>query len=241
MANHPAFSQTNHRPWAPPSAPWIMQQQWHDLLFMHWEIDPAELQTSIPADLEIDTYDGKAWLAVVPFSMRGVAPRGCPKPSFVSNFPEINIRTYVVKDGKPGVWFYSLDVPHRLPVWIARAFFHLPYFRAEMKVGSEAGTYNYSSSYQKRSFVAEYSPSDSFSPEPGSFEDWATERYCLYSQNKTGQLYRAEVQHPKWPLHKADCTVEANTMLDAFPIGAQHPSLLFSKKLPVVAWWPQPC
>lgn len=241
MPQHPAFSQTNHRPWPLPTNPWVMQQQWHDLLFLHWEIDPAELRPLIPPELEVDTYEGKAWLAVVPFSMKGVAPRGCPKPSFVSDFPEINIRTYVVKDGKPGVWFFSLDVPHRLPVWIARTFFHLPYFRAEMTVRSAANIQHYNSTYQSRSFVADYSPISAFHPEPGSFEDWATERYCLYSRSKSGQVYRAEVQHPKWPLQKAECRIERNTMLDAFPTGPMHPSMLFSKRLSVVAWWPQPC
>lgn len=218
-----------------------MQQEWHDLLFLHWEIEPADLRPFIPPGLELDTYGSKAWIAVVPFTMKGVAPRGCPKPSFVSDFPEINIRTYVIKDGKPGVWFFSLDVPHRLPVWIARAFFHLPYFRARMTVGSETNLQRYSSTYQGRSFVANYSPISAFSPESGSFEDWATERYCLYSQSKSGQIYRAEVQHPKWPLQQAECSIERNTMLDAFPIGPMHPSILFSKQLSVVAWWPHRC
>ena len=111
-----------------------MQQEWLDLLFLHWEIEANALRPHIPDELEIDTFGGKAWLAVVPFSMRGVAPRACPKPSVICDFPEINVRTYVIKDGKPGVWFFSLDVPHRLPVWIARTFFHLPYFRAQMRV-----------------------------------------------------------------------------------------------------------
>lgn len=218
-----------------------MQQEWHDLLFLHWEIDPAALRSLIPPSLEIDTFNGQAWLAVVPFSMRGVSPRHCPKPRFISDFPEINVRTYVIKDGKPGVWFFSLDVPHRLPVWLARAFFHLPYFKAQMSVQTTGNTTRYQSQYRDRSFKATYSPVESFTPEPGSFEDWSTERYCLYAADQLGRTYRAEVQHPKWSLQRAEVSIETNTMLHKFPVGARHPSALFSKQISVVAWWPHPC
>lgn len=241
MPRHPAFAQLAHRPWPAPERPWILQQEWLDLLFLHWEIEPAALRPHIPESLEIDTFDGQAWLAVVPFRMRGVAPRGVPKPRFLCDFPEINIRTYVVRDGKPGVWFFSLDVPHRLPVWIARAFFHLPYFRAQMAVSLKEDSIHYRSRYRKRAFRAAYRGLSPFHATPDSFETWATERYCLYSQSRRGQLYRAEVHHPQWPLLRAECHLEENTMLDAFPVGRRHPSALFSKHLPVVAWMPQRC
>jgi uncharacterized protein YqjF (DUF2071 family) len=213
-----------------------MQQHWSDLLFLHWEIDPDTLRALIPPSLEIDTYDGKGWLGVVPFSMSGVAPRGSPKPSFICDFPEINVRTYVKRDGKPGIWFFSLDVPRRLPVWLARTFFHLPYFKAEMEVRNEGSDTYYKSTCRNRSFEATYRGRRAILPEEGSFERWATERYCLYSARNDGRLYRAEEQHPRWPLQQAEYSIRKNTMLDAFPIGEQHPSALFSKELPVVAW-----
>lgn len=241
MNPHPAFKQTEHRPWPVPSGPWVMQQEWLDLLFLHWEITPDALRPYIPQNLEIDTFEGKAWLAVVPFSMKGVAPRGFPKPSCLSDFPEINIRTYVIKDGKPGVWFFSLDVPHRLPVWIARSLFHLPYFRAQMQVEKRGEKTRYQSTFQNRHFAASYRGLTAFTPDKGSFEEWSTERYCLYAQSKSGQLFRGEVQHPSWPLQTADYEIETNTMLDAFPVGQMHPSVLYSKQLPVAVWWPARC
>ena len=127
MAVHPALIQTDHRPWAMPERRWSMQQQWANLAFLHWEISPAVLQETLPADLEVDTYDGRAWLGVVPFDMKGVTPRHVPRFKPLTDFPEINVRTYVIKDGKPGVWFYSLDVTSPLPVSVARRFFLLPY------------------------------------------------------------------------------------------------------------------
>ncbi|MDQ8187003.1 DUF2071 domain-containing protein [Pelagicoccus sp. SDUM812002] len=239
MNQHPAFGQTDHRPWAPPERPWVLQQEWLNLLFIHWEIAVEDLRSLIPNELEIDTYDGRAWLAVVPFSMRGVAPRACPKPRAISDFPEINIRTYVIKDGKPGVWFFSLDIPHRLPVWIARRFFHLPYFLSEMSVETRGEKTCYRSVRSDRSFDASYHGLEPHAAIAGSFDLWATERYCFYAESKKGDLYRAEVQHPKWPLMTARCEVHKNSMLDAFPVGEQHPSILFSKSLSVVAWWPR--
>lgn len=218
-----------------------MQQEWLDLLFLHWEIDPSALRHQIPRTLEIDTFDGRAWIAVVPFAMRGVAPRACPSPSSLSDFPEINIRTYVKKDGKPGVWLFSLDVPNRLPVWIARSLFHLPYFQAQMHVERQAGHTRYASTFETRRFAATYKGLEPTATKPGSFEHWATERYCLYAQSKSGQLFRGEVQHPRWPLQAAEFEIEKNTMLDAFPIGAMHPKALFSKQLPVAVWWPKRC
>ncbi|MBD5778912.1 DUF2071 domain-containing protein [Pelagicoccus sp. NFK12] len=239
MRIHPALSQTRHRPWPLPERPWLLQQVWRDLLFLHWEMDVKDLRPLIPASLDIDTFDGKAWIAVVPFSMQGVAPRACPKPKSVSDFPEINIRTYVVKDGMPGVWFFSLDIPNRLPVWIARRFFHLPYFLADMTVQHRNNHTYYRSDRRDRSFEASFHGLQTHQAVSGSFETWASERYCFYAQSDKGKLYRAEVQHPQWPLMTAQCEIHKNSMLDAFPVGEQHSSILYSKSLPVVAWLPQ--
>ena len=109
---HRALTEIAHRPWPIPPGPWIMAQSWHNLLFAHWPIDAARLRTLrplIPAALEIDTFDGEAWIGVVPFRMSGVRLRGTPALPTLSAFPELNVRTYVKRDGKPGVWFFSLD------------------------------------------------------------------------------------------------------------------------------------
>src|SRR6266404_10006502 len=119
-----------HRPWPMPAGPWAMAQSWHDLLFAHWQVDAAALRPLLPPQLQIDTFGGSAWLAVVPFRMTGVRLPGTPALPWLSAFPELNVRTYVTCDGEPGVWFFSLDAGNALAVAIARAWFHLPYFRA---------------------------------------------------------------------------------------------------------------
>src|SRR5208282_2945633 len=139
------LKQVAHRPWPLPAGGWIMAQSWHDLLFAHWPLPAAILRSHIPARLAIDTFDGRGWLGVVPFRMSGVRLRGTPAVPWLSAFPELNVRTYVVADGKPGVWFFSLDAGHAIAVAIARACFHLPYFRARMSCEERNGWIEYGS------------------------------------------------------------------------------------------------
>lgn len=242
MANpnhHPAFNQTSHRPWPLPKKNWLLTQTWLNLAFIHWEIDYDDLRSRVPPELNIDLYDGKAWIAIVPFDMKGVTLRGCPKISFLSDFPEINVRTYVTYKGKPGVWFFSLDVPKRFAVWTARTFFHLPYRFANVSIADRSGEIEYKSQTQNESFKASYQPIGSENWDSGSFEKWSTERYCLYCQNDSGSLFRTEVHHPKWPLEIADLKIEENTLLSPFRTKNRHSSVLFSKQIEVIAYPPE--
>src|SRR5437016_12362320 len=134
-----------HCPWPLPAGPWVMAQSWRDLLFAHWQVDAAALRSLLPPQLQIDTFEGSAWLAVVPFRMTGVRLRGTPALPWLSAFPELNVRTYVKCEGKPGVWFFSLDAGNALAVTIARAWFHLPYFRARMSCSECNGGIEYAS------------------------------------------------------------------------------------------------
>src|SRR5258707_172519 len=126
--------QRAHRPWPVPAHPWVMHMRWRDLLFAHWRVDERVLRPLIPANLEIDSFDGHCYVGAVPFLMENVRPRLTPPLPRLHHFPELNLRTYVVADGKPGVWFFSLDAGQKLAVRVARKFFHLPYFDAQFEV-----------------------------------------------------------------------------------------------------------
>ena len=235
-----------HRPWPLPRGRWIMAQSWHDLLFAHWRMPVEVLRSKIPSKLEIDTFQGAAWIAVVPFRMSGVRLRGTPSTPWLSAFPELNVRTYVVADGKPGVWFFSLDAANPLAVKIARAWFHLPYFRARMRCEEKAGWINYKSERTHRGaaygqLVGKYRPtSDTFVPKPGTLEHFLTERYCLYTMDSRGKIIQGEIHHAPWKLQIAEAEFTQNTMADAdgFTLPEERPLLHFSRRQDVVVWQP---
>ncbi|MGH9677887.1 MAG: YqjF family protein [Candidatus Acidiferrum sp.] len=236
-----------HRPWPLPRGPWIMVQTWHDLLFAHWPVPAEALRPHIPARLEIDTFEGQAWMGVVPFRMSGVRLRGTPAVPWLSDFPELNVRTYVVADGKPGVWFFSLDAANPLAVTIARAWFHLPYFRARMNCGERDGWIHYSSERTHRGAPEAFlhgrfrTIRKPFFAKQGTLEHFLTERYCLYASDGRGRILRGEIHHAPWALQLAEAEFTSNSMAETagFSLPAQEPLLYFSRRQDVLVWQPQ--
>jgi uncharacterized protein YqjF (DUF2071 family) len=224
-----------------------MAQSWHDLLFAHWRIDRALLRPHIPTSLHIDTFAGQAWIAVVPFRMSGVRLRWTPPLPWLSAFPELNVRTYVSAEGKPGVWFFSLDAGNPMAVTIARAWFHLPYFRARMKCENRDGRIHYASVRTHPGappgiFEGKYRPArEIFEPCHGTLEHFLTERYCLYAAGSHGRIYRAEIHHPPWRLQAPEAEFDKNSMAEAagFALPSHEPLLHFARRQDMVAWAPR--
>lgn len=224
-----------------------MAMTWHDLLFAHWRVPAATLRPLVPSSLTIDTFDGSAWIGVVPFRMTGVRLRGTPALPGPGAFPELNVRTYVKGGARPGVWFLSLDAASRVAVRAARGWFHLPYFDAEMECAEDGDDVVYRShrthtGAHAAAFAARYGPSGpAFAAAPGSLEHWLTERYCLYAAEPDGGVLRGEIHHAPWPLQPALAAIDANTMAAAGGVAlpAACPHLLFARRLDVVAWAPE--
>jgi uncharacterized protein YqjF (DUF2071 family) len=240
---HPALTRLQHRPWPPPRGRWAWRQGWRDLLFAHWPVPAAEVRRLVPGGLTVQEFGGTSWVGVVPFRMRGVTLRPLPDLPWVSAFAELNVRLYVERGGKPGVWFLSLDAANPLAVWAARRFFHLPYWRARIEVTEAGGVTRYASRRPGRGaparFEATYRPaSDRFEPEPGTLEAFLVERYCLYARSATGRLYRGEVHHHPWPLHRAEGEVDAGGLLGTHGLsaGPAPPVLHYSPGVDVVLW-----
>jgi uncharacterized protein len=232
---------TDHRPWPLPRRPWLLKMRWHDLAFLHWPVDAELLREHIPPGLELETFDGTAWLGVVPFRMSSVGPRFVPPIPGVHAFPELNLRTYVTADDKPGVWFFSLDVTKRLAVWAARTFFHLPYFRARMQFERDGDGIRYASERgpERFGFTGRYRPTgEVYLSQPGSLESWLTERYCLYAADERGRIFRGDIHHAPWPLQHAEVEIERNTLAQQVGIAALEgePLAHFAKDLDVIAW-----
>jgi uncharacterized protein YqjF (DUF2071 family) len=242
--NHQILAETAHRPWPMPDSPWIMTQTWHDLLFAHWPVDAAALRPLVPDALDIDLYEGQAWVGIVPFHMSNVAPRGVPALPWVSAFPELNVRTYVRAGGRGGVYFFSLDASNPLAVGVARVLAHLPYYTADMKVEETEGWIDYTSrrkgwSDRSAEFVAKYRPVGP--PQPpiaGTLEYFLTERYCLFTADNSSTPYTLDIHHPPWPLQPAEAEISVNTMANAAGIRlpAIAPLLHFSKRQDMVCW-----
>lgn len=231
---------TGHRPWPLPAGPWIMVQIWHDLLFAHWPIEPRVMRPLVPSELPLDTYEGKCWLGIAPFHMSGVRARGVPPLPGLSRFPELNVRTYTTVEGKPGVFFFSLDAGNLSAVWAARTFYHLPYYRARMRVQISGSDIAYSSRRIKgeAELQARYGPiAPVQSRQQGSLEHWLTERYCLYTVAKE-RIYRAEIHHLPWPLQDAQAEIAKNIMAEAagLSLPSTKPLLHFAKQLEVLIW-----
>jgi uncharacterized protein YqjF (DUF2071 family) len=225
-----------------------MAQRWKDLLFAHWPVDPERLRPHIPAGLTLDCRDGAGWVSMTPFVLEGLRPRGFPAFPWVSSFPELNFRTYVTRNRKPGVFFFSLDAARTIAVVGARAAFHLPYFLAEMYVTTGPdGVTDYRShrtdSQRPAEFQARYRPVAERSPRPAeldTIDHWLTERYCLYAVDRGGRLYRTEIHHAPWLLQPVEAKILWNTVATAagMELGPKPALTAYARRLDVVVWWP---
>jgi uncharacterized protein len=224
-----------------------MVQKWHNLLFAHWPVPLVEVRPLVPPQLPIDTFDGTAWVGITPFVLRGLRSKWMPPIPGVSSFPEINVRTYVTIDGKPGVFFFSLDAASYLAVRAARIMYGLPYYFARIRVNSNRDAFDYRSARDDpgrnfATFNAFYRPlGRPFHAQPGTIEYFLTERYALYTVDRHGHVWRAEIDHAPWPLQVAEAEIRTNRMADAagITLPATEPLLHFSRYLDIRVWRPQ--
>jgi hypothetical protein len=224
--------------------------RWRDLAFIHWRASVEMMRRWVPEGLEIEIFDGTAWVGVVPFRMEGIRHRWLPAVPGLRAFPELNVRTYVRHEDKPGVWFFSLDAAHKTAVKVARKQFHLPYFLAQMSVddiadgGVQYRSHRVQADAPAADFVAEYRPVGEAARSPaGSLEHFLTERYCLYAAEANGKILRGEILHEPWALQKGEVAIERCTMFNQLQMAMprEKPVVHFSRKLDVVAWKVEAC
>jgi len=184
-----------------------MRMRWSSLAFLHWPVESRAIRPMVPGSLSIDTFDGSAWVGLVPFTMPLVRHVGWPGVPTMRRFHECNVRTYVTCDGVPGVWFFSLDAASRLAVWGARRFWNLPYHHARIGLGRTGDriTYGVARSADARAALrCDWEAGAPLQPsKPGDLPHFLTERYCLYSVDRGGRLRRGRIRHDPWSLREA--------------------------------------
>jgi uncharacterized protein YqjF (DUF2071 family) len=234
-------------PWSIVTRVGVLHMCWQDLAFFHWPIEPALLDHLLPGGLLLDTFEGRAWLGITPFRMTQVRPAWCPSLPGISTFPELNVRTYVMADGIPGIWFFSLDATQTLAVRTARMLLNLPYHYGRATIETDQCGVRWHSARSGRRwpparFAANYRPiSEIYYSRPGHLDYWLTERYCLYTANSDGRVFRQAISHHPWPLQDADAEVLENTMLEAdgLPPADGPPLVHFARQVDVWACLPE--
>jgi len=237
------LTKSAHRPWPLPSAPWVMFQSWQRQLFAHWKVPASTLRALVPQPLELDDYHGETYVGVTPFDLCGLRFRFLPALPIASNFPEVNVRTYVRYGGKPGVFFFSLDAASRLAVLGARATFRLPYFAANMSITPHGESIEYRSrrAAANAELAVRYRPtSAAVTAQPGSLDHFLIERYALYVVHTNGRVVRGDIHHAPWRLHPAAADFELNTLAAASGIDlpAAAPILHYSARQDSLLWPP---
>jgi uncharacterized protein len=226
-----------HRLWPLPGMPWVMRQTWGDLLFVHYPVRLEVLRRLVPDVLPLDSFHGMGWVGMVLFEMSGVRLRGLPPIPGTHRFPQVNLRTYITIDGKPGVYFFNIDANNKM-VANAAKLAHLPYNHKDINMSHSGQEINFQSRGNLEVSYRPVSLSKSTHAAKGSFEEWMAERYCFYTLNRQGVPLRCDILHQPWALQEAEAEIPRNTLLSKHGIETEsdQPTFHFSKKMEVRVW-----
>jgi len=222
-----------HRPWGLPNENWQFYQEWNKAIFLHWEVELSDLEKYIPKEIEIDLFDGKPWVSLVAFTMEKIRPRFLPPFPPISNFDEINIRTYVKMNGKTGVYFLSMEGGKKLSCAVAKGISELPY-RFSKTERTENRYQSYNSEFHD-TLDLEFTIGKEIL-EKSTLDKWLTERYALFQDTET-TINQFEIHHVQWPVQEIDfktCVVDYlrfNSLINRNPDKIQY-----SDGVQVIAW-----
>lgn len=227
------ISDISHRPFAIPTGEWTYYQEWNNALFLHWAIPFEILRKNVPKNLNIDTYNNKCYVSLVAFTMEKIRPRFLPSISFISDFAEINIRTYIENNGRKGVYFLNIEAEKTLSTFVARLLSGLPYEKANIHRTDNQFVAN--NTKKNFSLDTEFEPKNDIENKT-DLDKWLTERYCLYL-DKGDNIYRYDIHHKEWQIRN----VNLKRLNLKYQIGdiklTEQPSLThYSNGVRVIAW-----
>jgi uncharacterized protein len=217
-----------------PTAQWVLFMTWRDLLFASWRVPVEAVRPKVPAELELDTFDGSAWVTLVPMRVTDMHWRGIDPIPGMEAFRELNLRTYIKRNDKPGVYFLSIDCPAAFSDWIARHFFGVPYYEADIAAYTDGTSYHFASQRTQKdqppaALFSRFRPvGEATSPVPGSLASFLVERYCLYFADH-GEVHRGDIQNQDWKLQDADVDLDVHTVSAAvgLPLGPKPDHVVF--------------
>ncbi len=232
------LSQTAHRPFALPAGRWCYYQEWNRALFLHWRVPSEVLRPLVPPGLHIDTIEGHAYVSLVAFTMEGIRPRGLPGAGFVSDFDEINVRTYVAHGGRHGVYFLSIEAGKLLSTWLARVLSGLPYQKADIcRTDNSYRSVQYGKGFH---FNVTFETGKPIRFKTG-LDLWLTERYCLYLDRRKN-LFRYDIHHQEWPIQSVDLSMLAiDYRISGVQLYGAPDALHYAEGVQVLAWPRQLC
>lgn len=228
------ISSISHRPFSLPVGKWKYYQEWNNALFIHWTIPFDILRKCVPVKFNIDTFDGSCYVSLVAFTMQKIRPRYLPSISFISNFGEINLRTYIDNDNKKGVYFFCIEAEKLLSAFVAKSLSGLPYEKANI----ERTANQYRSNNSRKGFYldTEFEIKQELEHKT-ELDKWLTERYCLYL-DKDNEFYRYDIHHKEWSLKKVKIKqlkyfykIGENILSDSQPVLTHY-----SDGVKVIAW-----
>ncbi|WP_207533235.1 YqjF family protein [Desertivirga arenae] len=231
-----------HRPWALPKGRWSYYQEWNNALFLHYVVPVEILRSLVPGMLELDTYQGQAWVSVVAFKMENIRPRRFPALSFLSNFWEINVRTYVIKGNKRGVYFLNIEAEKLLSAFISRNLSGLPYEKSNISVSTSSSSNLFIASNIAKDFKlkADFEVQEKIIAK-SNLDNWLTERYCLYLPREN-KLFRYEIHHEEWEIAKVLLKrLDINYKIEKLEISSTPDLVHYSKGVRVLAWQRSEC
>ena len=227
----------SHRPWPLPDRKWSYYQEWNDALFLHWKIEESELQKLTPTNKAIDKFEEETWISIVAFTMEKIRPRNLPSISFISNFVEINVRTYFTQENKQGVFFLNIEAQKEISTFIAKQLSGLPYEKSVIERGEKRNIKYFTSKNKNKNFrlEAKFKVGQELTNK-SALDNWLAERYCLYLHSKN-ETYRFEIQHEPWKIFNVEI-IELTTDYKFGNIDLNRkPDLIrYSNGVKVLAW-----
>ncbi|GGP16761.1 YqjF family protein [Oceanobacillus neutriphilus] len=196
------------------SFPWVLLQKWEHILFLHYPIAPETIKTYLPKEVELDTYNGQAWISIVAFAVSRNRLHYLPAVPYIHPMLQINVRTYIKRKGEIGVYFFTMDT-NKLSAALGGRIVNAPFLHADMTMKNSANTYYIHSARKEKlpaAFQASYSPvGHAFYPEKQSLDYWLLERYIFWSYKK-GRLYRGDIKHDRWEIRTAEVSIENQSL-----------------------------